>query len=234
MQEINLKSLCLLLLSKLKWIVVSVAVGVLLFGSYAYLFVPDQYASSVMVYIRNMYAGSEVNSATAGNLSASEYLVGTVQVMIKTDLVINKTVEQLDGQMTAGELKGAISTSIVQDTPMLKITVQHGNAELAREACAAIASTSAEAFTELEASSAYVVGAPTNPVRTSPNIMKNALIGGLLGGVLVVVIVLVRHFMDDTIHNKRDLQMHLDVPVLGEIPSFDLAVSRKKRGRSHV
>ena len=49
-----------------------------------------------------------------------------------------------------------------------------------------------------------------------------------------VAVILLRQFMDNTIHDKHDLQMHIDIPVLGEIPSFELATGKKKGGRTHA
>ena len=61
-----------------------------------------------------------------------------------------------------------------------------------------------------------------------------ALIGALLGLVISVAVVLIRQFADNTIHDKHDLQMHIDVPVLGEIPSFALHTTKSKGGRTHA
>ncbi len=231
MQEIDLKSVFVLLLAKVKWIIVSVAVGILVFGVYAYAFVPEQYTASAWVYVRNTKDDydSTSNGTTASNLTAAQHLVANYSIHMETQPVLDAAVEKLGGRVTAQEIKNASSASGMDETSWLKISVTVGDPELAVDMCEAIATASAERFGELEASSATVRHL-TAATQTAPNVTKTALIGALLGMVVSIAIILLHQFTDNTIHDKHDLQMHLDIPVLGEIPSFNLAIGRKKKG----
>lgn len=236
MQEIDLKSVFALLLAKVKWIIISVAVGILVFGVYAFAFVPEQYTATAFVYVRNTkddYDNTS-NGTTAGNLSAAQQLVANYSIHMKTEPVLQAAAQKMNGRVTAKQIKNAASATGMEETSWLKISVTMPTAELAMDTCAAIADASAETFVELEASSASVREHPTKATKTAPNIAKTALLGALLGFVASVAVILLRQFMDNTIHDKHDLQMHIDIPVLGEIPSFELTTGKKKGGRTHA
>ena len=233
MQEMDIRLIFGVLLGRIKWIVASVALGVLLFASYAYFFVPEQYTSSSLLYVRNMASETQANSATASNLSAAEYLANTYAVVMKTEPVLSKAHTRLGGAISMSELKGMVSSSLVEDTTLLKVSVKHGDPEKARLACSAMAYAIADTFPTVtgEVTSAKVVEDATVAVQTAPNVTRNALIGALLGLVLSVAVVLLREFLDNTIRDKESLQMQIDVPVLGEIPSF---TPGEKGGKHHA
>lgn len=233
MQEIDLKAIFALLLARLKWLVLGLAVGLLLFGSFAYLFVPEEYTASAMLYVRNTKEDYESNGTTTSNLQAAQQLVSNYTIHMKTKPVIDATVQKLDGAVTAGELRGGSSASSVDDTSWLKISVTLGDADLAVKACAALADASAETFGELETSYAMVREYPSQATQTAPNVARTAAIGGLLGIIVPIALILMKHFTDNTIRSKNDLQQRFDIPVLGEIPSFQMN-SKKKRGSNYV
>ncbi len=222
MQEMDIRLIFSVLLARIKWIVASVAVGVLLFASYAYFFVPEQYTSSSLLYIRNMSSDTQANMATASNLSAAEYLANTYAVVMKTEPVLNKAYVRLGGVVSEDELKSMVSSSLMEDTTLLQVFAKHGDPETARLACSAMAYAIADIFPTVtgEVASAKVVEDATAAVQTSPNVMRSALIGALIGLVVSVAVILLREFLDNTIRDKESLQAQIDVPVLGEIPSF--------------
>ena len=236
MKEIDLKSILILLLAKIRWIIAGTVILALLFGGYAHFFVDEQYTCTAKVYVRNTtkeYNDSS-NGTTAGNLTAAQQLVANYSIHMKTKPVLDEAVKKLGGKVTAAQLSAASSAAGVDATSWLRISVTLGDAKLAQEACEALAFASAESFDELDQSTA-MVREVSKAAQTAPNTMKTVILGALLGMVLAVAIILIRQFTDDTIRDKHDLVAHIDVPVLGEIPSFELAkASKRKGGQSHA
>ena len=232
MQELDLRSIFYLLLARIKWIVAAVVIGAVLLGGYTALFVEDQYTSSAKLYVKNVSQDYNANAATSSNLTASERLAKTIRVAATTNTTLREVSTQLGGKMTAGELRSAVSFSQTEETSFLQIMVTHTDPDLAQDACRLMANASAKAFEKTgETGVATVYEDAQVAVKTGPNTMKTAIIGGLIGLVLAVAIVLLRTLFDNTVRDKDDLRMRLDIPVLGEIPSFDLAVKGgAKRG----
>lgn len=231
MQEMDLRLLVGVLMSRIKWIIASIAIGVVLFAMYAFLFVPEEYTSSALLYVRNMATDTQANSATASNLSASEYLANNYAQVMKTEKVVNHALAQLNGQVSAAQMRGMVSSSLIPDTALLKVSASYEDAEIARLACDAMAKSLSEMFPTVtgEVSSAKVVEDASNAVKTAPNVVRSALLGALVGLVLSVVVILLREFLDNTIRDKETLQIQFNVPVLGEIPSFTQVGKGDKR-----
>ncbi len=236
MQEIDLRSVLVLLLAKAKWIIASIAVGMLLFGSYAYFFVPEAYTASALIYVRNTKEDYEINGTTSGNLSASQQLVANYTVHMKTQPVADLAASKLDGRVSANTIASSSSATAKGETSWLELSTTMNDAQLAIDVCTALADASAATFGDLEASSATIRQYPATAVQTSPNVLRSAVLGALIGLVLSVAIILLRQFTDNAIHSRYDLQSRLDVPVLGEIPSFDMAAIAKqqKGGGTHA
>lgn len=231
MQELNLNLIFAILLSKIKWIIACTAIGILLFASYAYFLIPDAYTSSVLVYVRNVAIGTETSSATVNNLSASEYLVNTYAVALKTDPVLEEASAQLRGALSPREIASCVSVSSVKETSFLRISTTHNSPQTAQLVCSTIAKVSANSFVEIgEVGSAKVIGTASAAVKTAPNIPRNALLGALVGAVVSAAFFVLRELLNNTIRDKESLQAQIPVPVLGEIPSFSLM---SKRGGSH-
>ncbi len=231
MQELNLNLIFALLLAKIKWIIACVAVGVLLFASYAYFLVPDAYTSWVYVYVRNVATGTETSSATVNNLSASEYLVNTYAIALKTTPVLEEASAQLRGALSPGEIASCVSVSSVKETSFLKISATHNSPQTAQLVCSTIAKVSANSFVEIgEVGSAKVIGTASTASKTAPNVTRSALLGALIGALVSAAFFVVRELLNNTIRDKESLQAQISVPVLGEIPSFTLA---SKRGGLH-
>ena len=235
MQELDIKFICTLLLAKLRWIIVSVAIGVLLFGSYAYFFIPETYTATSKIYIRNTKEDYDINGTTTGNLSAGQQLVEIYSVHMKTEPVIKQALANLGGRVSAGQLRAGASASAVGETAWITISVTLNDPDLAMDACTALSDASVSAFADLEAASAVVREYPLSAPQVTPNIGKTAILGALLGAVVAVAVILLRQLLNNTVHDKHDLVAHVDVAVLGEIPSFDLVADSKKRGgRAHA
>ena len=234
MQEIDLKSILFLLIAKIRWIIAGVVVLALLFGGYAHFFVEEQYTCTAKVYVRNTKVDYEINGTTASNLTAAQQLVNNYSIHMKTKPVLDAAVKQLGGKVTAAQLSAAASAASMDETSWLSISVTLGDPKLAEDACTALANASAQTFAELDAASAKVRDV-SKASQTAPNVVKTALIGALLGLVLTVGIILFRQLTDNTIRGKQDLVARIDVPVLGEIPSFDIArTTNRKGGHSHA
>lgn len=234
MKEVDLKSVLSLLVAKIRWIILGTVLAALLFGGYAKLFVAKEYTSVAKVYVLNTRTDYEINGTTASNLTAAQQLVNNYSILMTTKPVLEAAVQQLDGRLTTAQLAAAVSADNMGETSWLKVSVTLEDADLAEDACSAIAAVSAAKFGELDAASAKVVEVSA-AAQTAPHVARTAIIGALLGLVVAVAIILLRQLTDNTVHDRHDLKEHLDVPILGEIPSFELAkASKRKGGRTHA
>ena len=58
---------------------------------------------------------------------------------------------------------------------------------------------------------------------SSPNVLKNVILGGGFGFILSVALVLLLDFLNNTVTDGESLVNKFGVPVLGEIPVYDVS-----------
>ncbi len=64
---------------------------------------------------------------------------------------------------------------------------------------------------------------------SSPNLMKNLMMGGLLGMILAIAVIVVRFLMDDTIKTEEDVKKYLGLNTLASLP-VEKGLKRKGKG----
>ncbi len=230
MQELDLRAILFLLLTRIKWIVLSVVVGAVLLGAYANFAMPDKYTSFAMLYMTNLDEETNAAAATASNLTASERLVKTVQTATTAPWALATASSQLGGELSSGQLGSCISFSSVEETSFLKISFTHTDPDLAKRACDVIANTAVTAFTATgETGKASVYQRAVTSTKTSPNVPRMVILGAALGLVIAAAVIILLSLLNNTVRDKEDIQHRLNVPVLGEIPSFEFVAKGGKR-----
>ena len=66
---------------------------------------------------------------------------------------------------------------------------------------------------------------------SSPNVMKNIVIGGLIGFVIAAAVIIVLFLLDDTIMSVDDVQKYLELSVLASIPYDEGEKNASKKRR---
>ena len=133
---------------------------------------------------------------------------------------------------TYNQVANAIQMTAASDTWVLKVEAETDDPELSAAICNAVAKVAPQVLTEVVgAGTAKAIGTahvPTAP--SSPNVLMNSAVGGVVGLVIAVIIVLLRSLLDNTVKSEEELKDRFDVPVLGEIPDF--YESKKKGARA--
>lgn len=236
MQELDIRAIVSVLLRKIKWIILSTVVVALAFGLYAKLFIKSTYRSEVQMYVSNYTDLANVQGASTGGLSASQVLVNEYIVILKHDDITSKVAAQLREQgdgyvMTNGAISGAVSMSSVDETAMLKISATTIDPDLSKAICDAyVAVAPAQLKEVMEMGTIKPMGDEAKRgVKVGPNVVKNAILGGIIGMVLACAVVLVVYMMDNTVTGEREIKRRLNVTVLGEVPSLQLDKKGEKK-----
>ncbi len=227
MQELDIRAIIALLLSKLKWIVAAALVMALAFGAYFKFFIPSTYRSEVQMYVSNYTDLSQAQGASSGGLTASQQLVNEYIVILRNDRVLSQVAEQLQNRedgyaMTSSAIRAVSSMTSVDETAMLSISVTTTDPALSKMLCDVYAEV---APAELEAVMEMGTIKPMEPakygVKVGPGVARNAMLGGLIGALLVCAIVVIMHIFDNTVTGERELKQRLNVTVLGEVPNLN-------------
>ncbi len=192
-----------------------------------HLLVKPVYQSSATVIVNNRR--DEGAAITGDEINSAKNLASVYSIIIKSNAVMEPVIDELGVDLTNQALSSKVSVSAVDNTQVIKITASDTDNVMARNYVNGILKIAPSIIVEkVEAGSVKVVSYPqvsTNPV--SPNIKMNVLIAGFFGLMLSIAFVLIRYLLDRTFKNPKEIEMYLDIPVLGVIPDYE-SVSRGK------
>ncbi|MBR2523791.1 MAG: hypothetical protein IKE53_05060 [Clostridiales bacterium] len=207
------------------WVIVATAlVGGVIFLVYTMFFITPQYNSSALLYVNNgINVGSAKLSITSSDLYASNSLVETFSVILKSRNTLDAVIE--DGQIPYSyeELVTKVSGGAEGDTPVFKITVTDKDPDMAARIANDIVEVIVDRISEIVEGSSVKVVDYAIPARnaSSPSYTKNTAIGMLIGFVIACGIIILRCLMDTTIREEEFLlENYKDIPVLATIPDL--------------
>ncbi|AIK38426.1 chain length determinant family protein [Bacillus pseudomycoides] len=203
-KEINLKSLFNIIKRRF-WImaVITILAG-LVGGIYSFFMKTPLYSSSARILI-----------------PANPEAMGTLKVMIKEPVVLEKVAQQLNLKKSAGALSGQISVGKVEESQIVTITAIDTNPVQAAQ----IANVTANVYKE-EAKSVMNFGsvrilteanAQGNPSPINLNHAGTIELAMAAAFILSIGIVFLLDSLDETIKSERDIEKLLPIPVLGSV-----------------
>lgn len=198
--------------------------------------ITPQYEASAMLIVNSREGQQLQGSVTNDSLTSAKQLVETYSVILKSDTVLDQTIEDLDLPLTYDQLAAKVSITAVNDTQVMKITVQDADANLAKDIVSNIVEQAPDVIINtVKAGSVEVVSdASANPNPVSPSKSRNTALAGILGCVLVVGILFMKSLFNNRIMTESDISQKLALPILGVIPDSALGDngSRKKKRRA--
>lgn len=204
----------------LKLIFVTLAAALVGFTASKFLMNPKYDSSALMIVNTRQDVNANV---TSDQINSATKLVSTYSIIIKSDTVLQQVIDNLGLNLTYAKLNKRVTVAAVDDTQVMKITVQSDSPEWARQVCEQIITVAPDVIKEaVEAGSVKVISNPslaTEPV--SPNIMKNTMLAAAVGFVLVISIIVLQVLLDNKINTEEDVTKYLDMTVLGVIPQYD-------------
>lgn len=225
---IDLREIFYLLLHR-AWIIILVTViGTI--GTYLvskYLITPI-YTSTTKVFVINR---QEENRTTYSDLQMGTQLTKDFSVLVGGRQVLEQVIDNFDLKIEYDKFTELVEVNTPDDTRILEISVSYDDPEVARLLADAITELSSEKMVDImemkKANVLETANLPTEP--SSPNIIKNTLIGCLIGLTLTSIIFIVNHLFNDTIKNSEDIENYLNITVLGIVPLEENEVKRKRK-----
>jgi capsular polysaccharide biosynthesis protein len=225
--EIDVKELFYVLLHKF-WIIISIGIiGAAAAWAVSTYVIKPVYTSTTKVYIINK---ADETKMTLQDLQTGSQLTKDYMILVKSRLVTEQVIKDLNLTMTSEELANSIEVKIPQDTRILEIVVTSHDPILAKEMADAIAEVSSNRMVSImEIKKVNVLeegNLPTAP--SGPKVMRNTILGGLLGGILVSIVILTFHLLNDTIRTTEDIEKYLGLTTLGAVPIEEMNGRRKE------
>lgn len=216
MEEINLKELFDYFIDKIKYIIIATLVCCLIGGICTKFLTVPMYKSSTTVILGSNQEGTGI---TQSDISINNNLVSTYAEIITSRRVLEQVQKELNESYTYKELASEISVSSINNTQIIKITVEDNNALNAK----IIANLVAKVFT-VEVPELYNLDnvhildvAIEEDEPYNINVAKSSIIGGLLGLVISSGIFFVIYYFDRTAKSVEQVEEVLQMPILGSV-----------------
>lgn len=229
-ETISFEDVLKTVIKHIRLIAIVTILAITITGLISYLVLTPVYEASADILI-NQNTG-EADQSVIENVETDLQLVNTYSGIIKSPLILNKVLEEMNLDMTTGELIKKMSISNDDQSQIVNIAVEDKNPETAAE----IANTIAAVFkTEIISLmnvdnvtllSPAVIGEDQEPV--SPYPMLNMAIAAILGLMLGTGIAFLLEYFNTTIKDQQDIKDTLGIPLIGIISPFS-----KKEGNEN-
>ena len=223
LNNLHLEKILWIIKKKLALMVIFGALGGMLGGTYAFLTNTTVYRAEVSFYV---YSNPDYVYDSSVNISNAEFtqaknLLQSYILIMKSDTVMQKVIDEVGLQCTTEELAGSISSRVIENTAVFYVYVYHQNPYSAMEIANAVAQVApAEISRIVKSGGIEVVDYATLPLQpySSTSLVKFMLLGFAGGFVLSAALFMFLGLLDTTIRRRYELKLAFNIPVLGDVP----------------
>ena len=192
-----------------------------------FLITPMYSSSATMLVVTK-----ETTLSSLADLQLGSQLTNDYEILISSRPVLQETIEELDLDTDYKHLRNTITISNPNDSRMLIISTLQADPELAKNVVDTLARISSDYIAEkMEVTAPKIIEEGEVPlVQSSPSLVRNTAIGGLLGILAAVFLICVAVILNDSIQTEDDIERYLQLPVLAVIPDKN-GSSRKSADR---
>ncbi len=243
-QSLDLAEIFGLLWSRIWLIIAASVVGFVLAFVFTKTLIPDTYATSFSIYIKNTTNKTVIDTLNSADITAAQSLAQTYIAILDDDSVIDEisnnlmekysaeelsnyfTMEEDNGEyrINTNSLRKCLNFSQVNETELLTITGYSTDPVMAADICNSVEAIAPDVLIRVVGAGAVEsVGhakVPKDPV--SPNVLKNSVFGFMLGFILAVAFIVIRHMLDNTVKGVETLKNRYNMPILAEIPFYEI------------
>ena len=229
--EFDIQKLLFVYLSKWKSLLLCAVAAAVLAAIVTVNFITPVYTAGVTIYVNNAGRDQKVNYITGSNLETAQHLVNTYIQIIGSDTVLEKVSAAGNLGMEADEIRRYMHAAQKGEAEIFTVKITHPDPRMATKIANAVADVApAEIESIVEGSSTKVIDYAKLPeAPSSPSLVKNIVVGGVLGGLFAAAYVTLMFMMDVRIKDEDELAQLFGIPVLGQIPSFGNKKEHKHR-----
>ncbi|KGX90985.1 YveK family protein [Pontibacillus marinus] len=237
-ETISLKEIFEVLKKRILLIISLIVVATVTSGLISYFYLTPIYESSSQFLVNQKEQEQSMNY-NVNDIRTNVELINTYNVIIKSPAILDDVIEEMELDLSNGQLKNKLRVSSEQNSQVVMVTATDPDPNQAAE----IANTTVEIFqnkiptlmnvNNVHILSQAVVG--TNPQPVKPQPILNIAIAFVVGAMAGVGLAFLLEYMDNTIKNESDVEQILGVPVLGvisEISEQDLGDYRTTRSKT--
>lgn len=210
-----------------RWLTVCLSTLVVVVGAVAVTLVTTPlYQASTRLFVSTTTGGATAADLYQGNRLSQDRVLSYTQ-LITGESLARRTVDKLDLDMTAGELRANVKATAKANTVLIDVSVKDPSPVQARDIANALSDEFVVMVRELETPEdgsrpyarvvveqrATILAKPA-----SPNVLRNILTELGLGLILGIGLALLRDLLDNTVKDRQTVEDITGVGLVGTIP----------------
>ncbi len=192
---------------------------------YVQFLVTPQYQTSVNMIVQTNNSASVDQTVSNDYISSAKNLAKTYAQILNSSKVQNHIIKELDLDMSALDLKKLAVAEPLTDSQIVRVTVTTEDKKLSKQIAKAYLKYGPEDLNEL------VEAGKCNPVSSveekkepiKPGLKRTVALMGIIGFALALAFSLFREMRNHYIVSTEDVKDLLGLPVLGVIPTREMA-----------
>ena len=167
-----------------------------------FLITPMYSSSATMLVVTK-----ETTLSSLADLQLGSQLTNDYEILISSRPVLQQTVEELNLDISYKRLRSMITISNPNDSRMLIISTMQPDPELAKSVVDTVAQISSEYIAEkMEVTAPKIIEEGEVPInQSSPSLLRNTAIGGMLGILAAVFLICVAVILNDSIQKISEI-----------------------------
>ena len=216
MEEINLSEVYSYFKTKILWILLAAVLIIVLGNVFTLLTRTPMYQSNTTIVL----VGESKKEYNQSDSLLNQNLIGTYSQIIKSRKVLSQVIENLDLKMTTEELSNSITTSSVEETEIIQITVENAKAKDAQKITDEVAKVFAKEIKDIYNLENVTIIDKAELAKSPYNVnyLKDNVIYLVVGLVLSFGVVFVMYYFDTSIKSSDIVEEKLGLTVIGIVP----------------
>lgn len=203
-------------------IVLTALIFGLISGLVSFFVLKPVYESNTTLIVNKEVDEETTRVATTDDLNYTQKLAVTYGEIIKSRTVLTSTIDKLGLDMKYEELAGAVTITNVNNTQIIRVSVQNTNPSVAAKICNTIPKMfDKEVKRIMKASGTEIIDKaqiPENPIK--PNKTMNVAIATVLGAMISIFAIFLKEALNRKIKEPKDIEDKLGIPVFGVVPRY--------------
>ena len=219
--ELDLYELFSYFLKKWPVILIGLLVGMILSGAVTLFFMTPKYTATSKIYM--------VSSSTDSVVDLTDLNIGTslssdYEELLMTRPILEEVIKDNNLKYSYEDISEMVSINTITDTRILVIHATSTDPKEAKNIANALAKKAVKELPKLmDTSKPNIAEAAIIPKeKSSPSILKNTLLGGLIGIILVMGFYTFLFIRDDTLNSSEDVEKAFGVMPLAVVPEGNL------------